>query len=188
MAMDPLKIIKKYYRPGTKAYKSLVNHGRLVSKKAAEIAKKAKKKNPKLKIDMQFLKEAAMLHDIGIIRVHAPDIGCHGKHPYIMHSIIGSRILKKEGLPRHAKVCETHIGVGLTKADIRKQKLPLPKISMVPKTAEEKIICLADLFYSKRPDVKDRELSIEFIEMMISRFGRHKVRKMRRMFKEFGYP
>jgi len=185
--MDVNKLIKKYYKPGSKAYKAFMSHGNLVSKKAVSIAKNAKKKNPKLKIDMQFLKEAAMLHDIGIIRVHAPDIGCHGKHPYMMHSIIGMKILRKEGYPRHARVCETHIGVGLTRADVIKQNLPLPKKDMTPKTIEEKIICIADLFYSKRPDMKNKELKLKDIEKSLARYGRYKVRKLRCMLKEVYY-
>ena len=61
-----------------------------------------------------------MLHDIGIFLTHAPQIGCHGDKPYICHGYLGRELLEKEGFPRHAIVCETHVGVGLTIADIEK--------------------------------------------------------------------
>lgn len=185
--MDVLKIIKKYYKPGSKSYKSVVNHGRLVAKKAIKIAKNAKKNDPKLKIDMKFLEEAAMLHDIGVVRVHAPEIGCNGKHPYMTHGMMGKKILRKEGYPRHAEVCERHTGVGLTKADIIRQKLPLPKRDMLPRTIEEKIICIADMFYSKRPDMKNKEIPMKDIEKSLSRYGMYKVKKLRRMLKQLNY-
>ena len=30
-----------------------------------------------------FIEEAALLHDIGVCRVHAPSLGLFGPHPYI---------------------------------------------------------------------------------------------------------
>ena len=54
-----------------------------------------------------------MLHDIGIIRCNAPGIQCFGNEPYICHGRIGAEMLRAEGFPHHARVCERHTGRGL---------------------------------------------------------------------------
>ncbi|MDO8746319.1 MAG: HDIG domain-containing protein, partial [Thermodesulfovibrionales bacterium] len=143
--MNLVEIIRKYYNPESEAYSFLVQHSRMVAKKAVEVAERVKHLNP----DIKFIEEAAMLHDIGIFLTHAPQIGCHGDKPYICHGYLGRELLEKEGFPRHAIVCETHVGVGLTIADIEKNNFPLPRRDMMPKTLEEQIICFADNFFSK---------------------------------------
>ncbi len=52
--------------------------------------------------DRLFIEEAALLHDIGVCQVHAPGLGLHGRHPYIMHGVLGREILEREGYPLHA--------------------------------------------------------------------------------------
>jgi len=145
--MHPLDIIKKYYQEGSLSYNILVEHSQMVVKKSLEIAANIPELNP----DLKFLEEAAMLHDIGIFLTKSAKIDCHGDYPYICHGYLGRELLEKEGLPKHAMVCETHVGAGITLQDIKAQGLPLPKRDMLPKTVEEKIICLADSFYSKHP-------------------------------------
>ena len=95
------------------------------------------------------MEEAAMLHDIGIFLTHAPSLGCNGPHPYLKHGHLGCKLLEKEGLPKHALVCERHVGVGITRKDVLDHKLPLPAKDMLPLSLEEKIICYADKFFSK---------------------------------------
>lgn len=146
--MDVIKLIEKYYEPDSKAYYFLLNHGRLVAAKALEVARRMSDLNP----DLAFIEEASMLHDIGIFLTDAPKIGCYGHYPYISHGYLGRELLEKEGLPRHALVCERHVGAGLTIGDIESYGLPLPKRDMQPQTLEEKIICFADKFYTKKED------------------------------------
>lgn len=146
MQIDPIKIIEKYYKDNPKAKGILIAHGKSVMEKALELAERVKDSSP----DLEFIKEAAMLHDIGIFLTNAPEIDCHGKNPYICHGYLGRELLEKEGLPRHALVCERHVGVGITIENIEKNNLPLPKRDMIPQSIEEKIICLADKFFSKK--------------------------------------
>ena len=93
---------------------------------------KIAKAHPELKLDEQFLEEAAMLHDLGIFGTDAPGIECHGTEPYIRHGIIGGKILRDKGWERHARVCERHTGTGLSKWDIEQQQLPLPNEDFMP--------------------------------------------------------
>ena len=58
--MNPLDIIAKYYPVGSEAYRILVIHSRSVADKALAIARM----HPEMNLDLTFIEEAAMLHDI----------------------------------------------------------------------------------------------------------------------------
>ena len=104
--MKVLDLIDKYY-PQDNELKHILNvHSRSVADKALWIAGK----HPELNLDTVFLEEAAMLHDIGIFLTHAPGIQCFGTEPYICHGYLGAGLVRKEGFPRHALVCERHTG------------------------------------------------------------------------------
>ncbi len=169
--IDPLEIIGKYYRPGSLAYEMLVGHGRAVAGKSLKIARKM----PSLFPDQGFIEEAAMLHDIGIFLTDAPGIGCHGEKPYICHGYLGRELLEREGLPRHGLVCERHVGVGITIPDIRRYNLPLPAREMLPVTLEERIICYADKFFSKKSGALDLEKSADDVRASIRKYGEEKL-------------
>ncbi|MGO9614400.1 MAG: HD domain-containing protein [Dissulfurispiraceae bacterium] len=171
--MDVIKIIERYYHPDSKAYRLLLHHSKLVTQKALLIADRL----PKLHPDTDFIEEASMLHDIGIFMTYSPKIGCHGIHPYICHGYLGKELLDNEGLPRHALVCERHVGIGITTDDIDINELPLPKRDMMPLSLEEKIICFADKFYSKAEPSVTQEKSVREIKDMIGRFGNEKLRR-----------
>jgi len=136
--------------------------------------------------ELQFIAQAAMLHDIGICQVYAPEIGLLGSHPYIVHGILGREILEKEGLPRHALVCERHIGVGLNEVDIVSQGLPLPLRDMTPQSLAEEIICFADLFFSKKPGKLEQMKSPARVREKLAHFGDGKVQKFDFWLKRFG--
>lgn len=136
--------------------------------------------------EFRFVEEAALLHDIGVCRTHAPKIGLEDGFPYIMHGIIGREILEREGFPRHALVCERHIGVGLTVEDIINQHLPLPQRDMTPLSLPEQIICFADLFYSKSPGRITLQKSPERVRKKLAGFGGNKVRIFESWMELFG--
>ncbi len=162
---EPLDIIKKYYKPGTPLYETLVIHSAKVRDKALECIDRRG-----IEVNRDFVASAAMLHDIGIFRCDAPDIFCTGDLPYICHGIEGRKILEAEHLPRHALVCERHTGSGLTVEDIIRQNLPLPHRDMTPQTLEEKLICYADKFYSKSGDIRT-EKSFDRVLRSMERHG-----------------
>ena len=58
-------------------------------------------------------------------------------------------LVRSEGYPRHALVCERHTGAGLALEDIIAQNLPVPHRDMLPVSMEEQVVCFADKFYSK---------------------------------------
>ena len=165
--INPISIISKYYRPGSKAYELLLVHSQQVANKAVEIASQLNGRN----IDAGFVEEAAMLHDIGIFLTHAPSLECRGPHPYLRHGVLGGRILNKEGLGRHALVCERHVGAGIARQDVLDQGLPLPAKEMLPVTLEEKIICYADKFFSKNGGAAPREKALDEVVQELRTYG-----------------
>ncbi|PMP66561.1 MAG: phosphohydrolase [Thermodesulfobacterium geofontis] len=177
--MDPLKIIEKYYSKNPKLLEVLVKHSSAVARKALEIVKKFPQ------VDKDFIYEASMLHDIGIIFTYIPKLNPEGKYPYIAHGYLGRALLEKEGLPKHALVCERHIGVGITKEEIIKKKLPLPERDMIPLTLEEKIIAFADKFFSKHPDGNVRKKSVDEIIENLRVHGEEKVKIFKEWLKLF---
>jgi uncharacterized protein len=158
--MDTLAIIKNFYSPGTKLYQVLVGHSRIVTQKSLEIAKRLSHLNP----DLDFIENAAMLHDIGIYLTRAESIGCVGDAPYVCHGYLGRDLLDKLGLPAEfGLVCERHTGAGITRQNIISNDLPLPQRDMVPLSIEEIIICVADKYHSKSPKNKDKIMTTGLI-------------------------
>lgn len=172
-SLDYQKIIDKYYPHDTKLREILIIHSQSVAHKALQIAIS----HPELNLDLRFVEEAAMLHDIGIFMTDAPGIHCHGKEPYICHGILGATIMRSEGYEAHARICERHTGAGLSLEDIISQQLPLPHQSFLPETITEQLICYADKFFSKTH--LDQEKSIEQAERSLSKFGTAGVARFR---------
>lgn len=162
--MNAIEIINKYYTPG-RQLDILLTHSRSVADKALQIAGN----HPELHLDEAFIEEAAMLHDIGIFLTNAHGIDCIGTEPYICHGYLGADLLREEGFPRHAFVCERHTGAGISAMDIERSELPLPQRDMLPVTLEEQVICFADKFFSKTHP--DREKSVEAARKTIAKFG-----------------
>ena len=180
ISMKPEDLLAEHF--STLALPVIIEHSRFVAQKALQIAKGAPSAG---ELDTLFIEEAALLHDIGVSLTDAPSLDCHGTNPYICHGILGREILEKAGLPRHALVCERHIGVGLTVEDIVRQDLPLPHRDMMPLSDEEKIIACADLFYSKKRGGLSREKTIEQIRTDLSKFGLGKVAVFDQWVKDF---
>lgn len=169
---DLESLILKFYPSDVRLRDLLMIHSLCVADKALSIARNYIEAHPeKTSPDLKFILEAAMLHDIGIEACDAPGIFCLGNLPYICHGVEGSRRLAEAGLLRHALVCERHTGSGLTAEEIDEEALPLPIRDMIPTTIEEKIICVADKFFSKNSDSLTKEKSIEEIRKNMAKFG-----------------
>lgn len=163
--MSPITLIDKYYPEDNERKHILMVHSRLVAEKALWIADR----HPELALDKDFLYEAGMLHDIGIFLTDAPGIFCFGDRPYVCHGYLGADLLRSDGYPRHALVCERHTGAGLSLHDIVSQQLPVPHRDMLPVSLEEQVICFADKFYSKTHP--EREKTVEKARKSLAYFG-----------------
>ncbi|MCM1319328.1 MAG: phosphohydrolase [Muribaculaceae bacterium] len=178
--MDPITLIDKYTEGNPELRRIIIGHSEAVRDKAFDIIERKQ-----LDLNRQFVAEAAMLHDIGVVRVDAPGISCFGPEPYICHGICGRAILDSEGLPRHALVCERHTGSGITAEQIVAENLPLPHRDMIPLSMEEKLICYADKFFSKSRDLRD-EKPVERIFEQMQKFGYGSLERFAALHEMFG--
>jgi uncharacterized protein len=183
-AMDIEEIVRAYYPPGSEAEAILLAHGEAVAAKAEEVARRF----PEIETDFNFLHGAAMLHDIGMIKTDIPSLGCFGGSPYIHHGIIGRRFLEDLGWFRHALVCERHFLTGVSRADIVREAMDLPYRDMLPESWEEKLICYADCFYSKKPGRLKEEKSPERVLNKLPDFCKPVFRQWLVEFREPGIP
>ena len=178
--IDTLKKKKKYYNDNLPLYDLLQKH----SKQVADLAMLIARENKLADVDFDFLYEAAFLHDIGIFLCDAPDLHCYGSHQYIEHGYLGAELLRKDGLERHALVCERHTGVGFSKETIIEKRLPLPHRDMFPISLEEQIICYADKFFSKSSPQK--QLTTAEIRANLAKHGLENVTVFDAWHQKFG--
>lgn len=188
--MDFQTILDHYYPDDDDLRRLLLFHSRQVAERALATCRK----HPELGLDTQFVLEAAMLHDIGIRWCHAPSIFCRGDEHYLRHGYIGGQLLREEGFPLHARVCERHTGTGITQAPTYGNRLgdspsaithrpddfilPPDLVAQgffVPETLEEQLVCYADKFFSKSHP--SRVLTIEQAAHDLERFGHEGVEK-----------
>lgn len=180
--MDPLKLLEKYFQPGSEALYIVTLHSTAVKELSLKIASK----NPHLKADIKLLEQAALLHDIGIVKTNAPDLSCFGEHPYICHGYLGREILEAEGFPELAPFCERHTGTGITLDEIIRHNLPIPHREMMPITVEEKILCYADKFFSKSGKNLTQPKKLKKIYANLIRYGEDKIRRFDEFIGMFG--
>lgn len=177
------EIIEQYFPKNSLSGYYYQTHVEAVTKFALSICKE----HPNLKADEKIVEKGAMLHDIGICRVNAPDIGCFGEQPYICHGILGAEIIMQElNDSKIARICKTHIGMGITIEDIEKLNLPLPKENMVPETIEEQIVCFADKFFSKTKKNLTHPKALDEVQRLVGKFGEEKLKMFNHLVQLFG--
>jgi uncharacterized protein len=183
--MNPFEVLQRHYEPNSDAFSILVVHSVLVARKARDIALAYLERHPEASVDLELLAEASLLHDIGIKHCDAPEIGCRGTESYVRHGILGKAMLDAEGLPRHALVCARHTGAGMTREEVLIRRLPLPLDEYLPVSLEEKIICVADKFYSKQPDRLWKEKRLEAIAKGLAKHGPASLARWEALRREF---
>ena len=179
-------VIDFFYPEEDDLKRTLLKHSCQVKEKALELAA-----HTDVPLDLELLRGGAMLHDIGIRKCHAPGIFCTGELHYLRHGIEGAAMLREYGKKHNlvpepfARICERHTGSGLTAAEIISQKLPLPERDFMPLTPEEKIVCLADKFFSKSGDMKEK--SFEAVQRSMAKFGADSLARFNAMWAFFTF-
>jgi len=159
-------LLKKYAN-GEDNFKGVFAHAQAVKALALDIGRKIKD------VDLDFIKSASLLHDIGRFQC-----GPNSKER-IKHGIKGAKILRKEGLMEHALVAERHLGAGISKGDIIEQGLELPARDYIPISKEEKIISHADNLISGDKRIS-MEKNIERYEKELRKKVASKVKRLAR--------
>ncbi len=179
--VDYLAAVNFFYPEDNDLRRTLLRHSSQVRDKALEIMA-----GSALPLDPETVAAGAMLHDIGICMCHAPDIFCNGDAPYIAHGVIGSGMLREYNpeWETFARICERHTGSGLSAEEIRRQNLSLPARDYLPETLEEKLVCLADKFFSKSGDMQEK--SVEQIRRSMAKFGADSLKRFDDLCSLFG--
>lgn len=169
-------LLVEEYKPGTQLFSIFVEHSFAVASLALILGKSCAAR-------LDFLREAAWLHDIGIKYTRAPGICCDGDEPYIRHGVIGRELCEAYRLPEHGLVCERHVGTGLTKLEIEAQGLPLPARDMLCESLEERLLSYADNFFSKS---SPKRLELGVVRQRIARHGAASLARFEEFHQEFG--
>ena len=104
----------------------------------------------KVNLDIEFLRSAALLHDIGRYVTHDP----------ILHGVEGYKLLSEMGHHKEAFVCASHILYGLNSREAI--QYGLPEKDFIPISFEEKLIPLIDFMveFDKPTTLNDRFTSL----------------------------
>ncbi|MDO9511032.1 MAG: HDIG domain-containing protein [Bacteroidales bacterium] len=166
-----IELIHKYFPPEGQAFSYYLAHVTAVRRVALQVVKH----HPQLRVNVGLIAAGAMLHDIGICKVHAPEIGCYGEHPYLAHGYLGRQILEYEGYNDLALIAERHTGVGISRKEIISSNLALPHRDLVPESMEEWIVCYADCFFSKTNQNPSKPKSLDKIRASMLKYGADKL-------------
>ncbi len=118
----------------------IVDHVESVAKIAVKMAKLCE-------ADVDLVRVASLLHDIGRTKTHGPE-----------HGYEGGAMLRQLCFPKKiVSIVERHVGGGLDSQEAA--ALGLPERDLIPVTLEEKIVCIADKMIEDNKKVLiDREV------------------------------
>lgn len=137
-------------------------------------------------IDGELVGAGFLLHDVGVYRV-IDGAGSPDRRNYVRHGLLGHQILRSEGFPEALRrFCSCHTGVGLTRNDVIRQRLPLPVADHLAVTAEERLVMYADKFHSKT--TPPTFLTADACAAHVRRFGEDEVEAFGALRERFGVP
>lgn len=100
-------------------------------------------------VDARLVRAGCLLHDIGVYRLYDA-AGRLDTAAYVRHGVLGHDLLRAEGYPEPlCRFASRHTGVGISRADVARQRLPLPPGDYVAETPEETLVMYADKFHTK---------------------------------------
>ncbi|MFI6523283.1 HD domain-containing protein [Streptomyces uncialis] len=179
--VDEVRALHERYAPSREALDLVLTHCEIVGDIAAQLGARTA-----LPLDTDLVRIGALLHDIGVYRLY-DRAGRLDHRDYIRHGVLGHEILREEGYPEALRrFCSCHTGVGLTRHDIREQKLPIPEADYLAETVEEQLVMYADKFHSKT--TPPTFLTADTYAARVERFGADKVHAFGLLRARFGVP
>ncbi len=179
--LDKITALHRKYAPNDEDLKVVLDHCKVVTEIALWCAT-----NTKEAIDIELLETAALLHDIGSYPFLAAwEVRENYRSYYVQHAMLGAKIVEEEGFDKNiAEIIQTHVLMGLTKADILSTNMSLPLRDYEPTTVEGRILCYADRFHSKDPNFNSYEV---FYDRLLESLP-EQAKKFRASATEFGIP
>ncbi|MCX4744041.1 HDIG domain-containing protein [Kitasatospora sp. NBC_01287] len=178
---DEIRALHERHAPSPEALELVLTHCEIVCGIAEQLMAATA-----LSFDAELVRAGALLHDIGVYRLY-DRAGRLDHGSYIRHGVLGHEILREEGFPeRLRRFCSCHTGVGLSRGDIRAQRLDLPEGDYLAETVEEQLVMYADKFHSKT--TPPTFLSADSYAAYVARFGPAKVDAFELLRARFGEP
>ena len=178
---DEIRALHERYAPSPEALDLVFTHCEIVAGIAEQLVARTA-----VPVDVELVRAGALLHDIGVYRLY-DETGRIDYRDYIRHGVLGHELLRAEGLPeRLCRFCSCHTGVGLTRQDIRAQRLPIPEADYLAETVEEQLVMYADKFHSK--STPPTFLTADSYAARVQRFGTDKVDAFDLLRARFGEP
>lgn len=178
---DEIRALHERYAPGAEAFEVVWTHCVIVCEIAERIMDGAG-----LGVDADLVRAGCLLHDIGVYRLYGAS-GEIDHEEYVRHGVLGHALLRDEGYPEEiCRFCSCHTGVGLTRDDIVRQRLPVPVGDYVAETGEERLVMYADKFHSKTDP--PAFVSAGTYARHVRRYGEDKVAGFQAMRESFGEP
>ncbi|MFB6708089.1 HD domain-containing protein [Streptomyces sp. NPDC056333] len=180
-SVDDIRELHEKYAPSAEAFDLVFTHCEIVWSIAERLIAVSDRG-----VDADLVRAGCLLHDIGVYRLYDRD-GVLDQQNYVRHGVLGHEILVDDGLPEElGRFCSCHTGVGLTKQDVERQRLPLPPADYLAATVEEQLVMYADKFHSKTTPPKF--VTADSYATYISRFGDDKVAAFQALRNTFGAP
>ena len=178
-----IRTLHEKHSPTSAAFQLVYTHCEIVARVAGQLLDRAP---PGPGLDGDLVHAGALLHDIGVYRLYGAD-GWLDHTSYLRHGVLGYELLRAEGLPEElCRFCSRHTGVGLSREDVRRQRLPLPPGDYEAETGEEQLVMYADKFHSKTdPPVF---LTADTYASAVGRFGPGKEAAFAALRARFGEP
>jgi uncharacterized protein len=131
-------------------------------------------------LDADLVRAGCLLHDVGVYRLGEGD-------DYIRHGVLGYELARDAGIEETlARFCSHHTGVGISREDVLRQRLPLPAGDYLAQTPEELLVMYADKFHSKT--TPPTFVSADRYAATVRRFGADKEQRFEAMRRKFGEP
>ncbi|GAA3220322.1 HD domain-containing protein [Dactylosporangium siamense] len=179
---DEIRALHERHAPTADAFDLVYTHCRIVWR----IAEQLLTRDGAPVVDVGLVRAGCLLHDIGVYRLYDAT-GTLDHANYIRHGVLGHELLRDAGLPEPVcRFCSRHTGVGITRADVAGQRLPIPPGDYVAETEEERLVMYADKFHSKSTPPKF--VSAAAYTVAVRRFGEDKAERFAAMVRRYGEP
>lgn len=176
-----IRALHEKHAPTQEAFDLVYTHCEIVCDIAEQLLSRAD-----LDLNADLVRAGSLLHDIGVYRLYDTSGKLDHAH-YVRHGILGHELLRAEGFDEViCRFCSHHTGVGISRADVRKQALPLPIADYLAESGEEKLVMYADKFHSKTEP--PTFVSATSYAARVRRFGADKAAAFAVMRESFGTP
>jgi uncharacterized protein len=178
---DEIRALHERFAPTPEAFALVHTHCEIVCRIAEQLMA-----GTQVGLDLALVRAGCLLHDIGVYRLYSPS-GEIDWADYIRHGVLGSELLREVGLPEVlCRFCARHTGVGITREDIVRQRLPLPAADYIAETGEEELVMYADKFHSKSSP--PAFVSAASYSKAVDQFGQNKAAIFGAMVQRYGEP